>query len=247
MNNPHYRLVWSDEFDYEGPPDPQKWNYNMGGSGWGNNELQYYTDSNASVRGGRLVIEARNETLENRTVTSARLTTKGKGDWLYGRVEVCARLPKGLGTWPAIWMLPTEDTYGRWPSSGEIDIMEHVGYDYGRIYATVHTAAYNHVKGTQKGGSRVYDDIDTAFHVYAAEWLPDRIRFLVDGDEIFVFKPDDFNKDVTDQSWPFNKPFHLLINLAFGGNWGGAKGVDYAVLPAVMEIDYVRVYQTDGD
>lgn len=125
-----WELVWSDEFDYEGAPDPEKWGYDVGGSGWGNHELQNYTEGeNASVADGVLTIEARKETLGGMDYTSTRLVSRGKGDWLYGRIEVCAKLPSGRGTWPAIWMLPTDWAYGDWPASGEIDIMEHVGYD----------------------------------------------------------------------------------------------------------------------
>jgi glucosylceramidase len=240
----HYELVWSDEFDYEGVPDPAKWTCETGGHGWGNNELQYYTNgANVEVRNGSMIIEARNESFGSRDVTSARIITKNKGDWLYGRIEVSAKLPQGLGTWPAIWMLPTDWAYGDWPSSGEIDIMEHVGYEQNTIHTTVHTGAFNHTKSTQKGKSLPYQQVDTAFHRYSIEWLPDRIYFFVDGKEQFVFDPLRYAKDISSQHWPFDKRFHLLINLAFGGNWGGTKGVDYAALPARLEIDYVRVYQ----
>jgi beta-glucanase (GH16 family) len=248
--NLHYELVWSDEFNYEGPPDPAKWTCETGGHGWGNNELEYYTNGkNVRVDGQKMIIEARRETgetrasLENRDVTSTRIITKNKGDWLYGKIEVSAKLPRGLGTWPAIWMLPTDWAYGNWPDSGEIDIMEHVGYDYNTIHTTVHTGAYNHGIGTQKGKSQGYQNVDTEFHRYSIEWLPDKIRFLVDEQEQYVFEPSKLITVATYRQWPFDKRFHLLINLAFGGNWGGAQGVDYNVLPAIMEVDYVRVYQ----
>lgn len=244
MENLPYVLVWSDEFNYEGAPDPDKWSYDVGGSGWGNNELQYYTaGDNVYVDGEKMIIQVRHETMMQREVTSTRITTKGKCDWLYGKVEVRAKLPKGLGTWPAIWMLPSGKAYGGWPACGEIDIMEHVGYDFGRIYSTVHTAAFNHVKGTQKGDDTICPHVDTEFHLYAVEWQPDKLRFFVDGNEIFTYEPAVLSAEVTFEEWPFDKPFYLLINVAFGGNWGGAKGVDYSVLPVTMEIDYVRVYQ----
>jgi len=148
-----WRLVWSDEFDYKGLPDPKKWDYDVGGKGWGNEELQFYTArrrENARVENGHLIIEARKEAWEGRDYTSARLVSRGKGDWTYGRFEVSAKLPSGRGTWPAIWMLPTGWTYGGWPNSGEIDIMEHVGFDPDVVHASVHTSAYNHKIQTQK-------------------------------------------------------------------------------------------------
>ena len=146
------RLVWSDEFNYTGLPDSNKWNYDIGGWGWGNNELQYYTkDSlgNASVDNGLLTITLKKQAIEGRAYSSARLVTKGKGDWVYGRIDVRAKLPKGLGTWPAIWMLGSA-TPLKWPDDGEIDIMEHVGYNPGFIHATVHTKSFNHIIGNQK-------------------------------------------------------------------------------------------------
>jgi beta-glucanase (GH16 family) len=241
-----YELVWSDEFDYTGLPDPAKWGYDTGGSGWGNNELQYYTDDgNAYADNGILTITARAEQKSDRGYTSARLITKNKGDWLYGKIEVRAKLPTGLGTWPAIWMLPTDWEYGGWPGSGEIDIMEHVGYDEGRVHATVHTHAYNHESRTQKGnGGVTVENAVSEFHVYGVEWLPDRIRFFIDGDEVYLFTPRKLLTVPTYKHWPFDKRFHLLINLALGGDWGGAQGFDTEMLPAVFAIDYVRVYQS---
>lgn len=144
--------VWADEFNYTGEPDPAKWGYDIGGSGWGNNELQYYTNSrsNSNVADGTLKITARKENVEGKEYSSARLVSKDKGDFLYGRFEIKAKLPTGRGTWPALWMLPTNWAYGGWPESGEIDIMEHVGYDQDRVHITVHTEAYNHSKAKAK-------------------------------------------------------------------------------------------------
>lgn len=222
-----YTLVWSDEFDYEGPPDPDKWGYDVGGHGWGNNELQYYTEGeNVEVRDGLLVIEARMEQHDRMAYTSTRLVSRTKGDWLYGRVEVRARIPGGRGTWPAIWMLPTDWEYGRWPASGEIDIMEHVGYEPGVVHGTVHTDRYNHMKGTQQGDSVRVADATEEFHVYAVEWLPDRIRFFVDGEQYFRFAPSIYVLDPTYREWPFDRRFHLVMNIAVGGTWGGQRGVD---------------------
>jgi len=150
-----WKLVWSDEFSRDGQPDPSKWSYDVGGHGWGNNELQYYAESrlkNARVENGNLIIEAHKESVQGSQYSSARLVTKGKGEWTYGRIEVRAKLPSGRGTWPAIWMLASQNSYGDgyWPDNGEIDIMEHVGFDPDVIHASVHTLAYNHTIGTQR-------------------------------------------------------------------------------------------------
>src|SRR6188768_4168282 len=146
-HEPAYKLVWSDEFNYNGLPDAKKWNYDIGGHGWGNNELQFYTKEklkNARVENGNLIIEAHKEKFENSGYTSARLVSKGKGDWQYGKIEVRAQIPDGRGTWPAIWMLGSTSPFN-WPDDGEIDIMEHVGFDQGRIHASIHCKKYNHV------------------------------------------------------------------------------------------------------
>ncbi len=238
-----YELVWSDEFDKDGLPDSARWSYDVGGGGWGNNELQYYTYKrleNARIENGKLIIEARKESYLGSNYTSARLVSKYKGDWLYGNVEVRAKIPGGIGTWAAIWMLPTDWIYGSWPKSGEIDIMEHVGYDEGNIHATIHTEAYNHTLGTQKGGTMMVNDALDTFHVYKAKWSPEKIEFYVDDTRYFTFN----NEHTGYTTWPFDKRFHLLLNLAVGGNWGGAQGVDPSAFPARMEIDYVRIYQS---
>jgi beta-glucanase (GH16 family) len=237
-------LVWSDEFDTPGLPDASKWTYDVGGSGWGNNELQYYTEDrleNARIEDGVLIIEAIRETYQNREYTSARLVSTGEGSWLYGRFEIRAKLPSGRGTWPAIWMLPTDWAYGGWPRSGEIDIMEHVGYDMNKVHATIHTDDFNHMKGTQIGQSIMVDNVDTEFHVYAMEWRPNRIEAFVDGERYFTVD----NNGTGVGAWPFDQRFHLLLNIAVGGNWGGAQGVDETIWPQRMEIDYVRVYELD--
>lgn len=241
-----YELVWSDEFDYEGAPDETKWGYDIGGSGWGNHELQYYTEGdNATVKDGYLIIEARKEEYGQKDYTSARLITKGKGDWLYGKIEVRAKLPSGKGTWPAIWMLPTDWAYGSWPASGEIDIMEHVGYDQGRVHASVHTQSFYHSIGTQKTGTVYSGDVSEEFHVYTLEWLPDQILVSMDGEEIFSFHPSKYRYQPTYKEWPFDKRMHLLLNLAIGGDWGGAMGVDDDICPCQLLVDYVRVYQSE--
>ncbi|MBI2389879.1 MAG: RICIN domain-containing protein [Deltaproteobacteria bacterium] len=237
-----WKLAWSDEFDGAGLPDASKWSYDVGGHGWGNGEAQFYTDKrleNARLEGGRLIIEARRESYGGKAYTSARLVSRGRGDWLYGRFEIRAKLPGGRGTWPAIWMLPTDWKYGGWPNSGEIDIMEHVGFDPGRIHGTVHTQAYNHTIGTQKGTSLPVADATSAFHVYAAEWSPERIEIFVDGTKYFSFA----NEHTGSATWPFDQRFHLILNIAVGGSWGGVKGIDDGAFPQRMEIDWARVYQ----
>lgn len=233
--------VWADEFEYKGKPEATKWGYDIGGHGWGNNELQYYTDAidNASVENGKLTITARKESFSGREYTSARLVTKNKGDWTYGRFEVKAKLPTGKGTWPAIWMLPTDNVYGSWPKSGEIDIMEHVGFDQDRVHVTVHTAAYNHSIGTQRGKNQVVANASTAFHLYRIDWTPYAVRGFIDDQQMFEF----VNEGKSASVWPFDQKFHLLLNVAFGGNWGGAQGVDPNIFPQSMEVDYVRVYK----
>lgn len=243
-DNLTYDLVWSDEFDYEGLPDESKWSYDIGGSGWGNRELQYYTEGdNVQVSDGMLTITARKEDYQANEYTSTRLITKNKGDWLYGRIEVRAKLPSGTGTWPAIWMLPTKWVYGGWPRSGEIDIMEHVGYEEGKIHGTVHTSAYNHMEGTQIGKSVIREDATQVFYTYSIEWMPDKIKFYIDDKLYFIFKPGNLVNCPTEDQWPFDQEFHLLLNIAVGGSWGGAKGVDEEIFPQEMVIDYVRVYQ----
>lgn len=243
-----YRLLWSDEFDVEGLPGSFSWTYDVGdacelpcGCGWGNNELQHYTESNlenARVEDGKLIIEAHKQRTGNRDYSSARLVSRQRKEFLYGRFEIRARVPSGLGTWSAIWMLPTDQTHGGWPRSGEIDIMEHVGYEAETIYGTPHTGSYNGMLGTQKGGEIHVPTAESEFHIYRVDWTEDKIDWYVDDKFYFSYKKEGDNID----QWPFDKPFHLILNLAVGGNWGGAKGVDEDIWPRRMEVDYVRVY-----
>lgn len=238
---PARKLVWSDEFNYKGLPDSSKWNYDVGGHGWGNHELQYYTArrlENARVENGMLVIEAKKEKLEGMEYSSARLVTKGKGDWTYGRFDIRAKLPKGRGTWPAIWMLGSTEPL-KWPDDGEIDIMEHVGFNQGQVHASVHCKKYYHSIGTQKTAITQVPDCSEKFHVYSLEWTRDTIQVLVDNRVYFTFTNEHTGKD----AWPFDGPFHLLLNIAVGGDWGGQKGVDETIWPQKMEVDWVRVYQ----
>jgi beta-glucanase (GH16 family) len=235
-------LVWSDEFDYTGLPDSTKWGYDTGGHGWGNQELQYYTNGrpqNASVADGLLTITAIKEPFEGAQYTSARLVSKNKGDWTFGQMEIRAKMPRGRGTWPAIWMLPTHWEYGDWPRAGEIDIMEFVGYQPDSVFATVHTKSYNHSIGTQVTKGLYMPTASDSFHVYAIDWDSTKIDFLIDGVKFHQFKNDGTGVD----AWPFDKAFHFLLNIAVGGGWGGKMGVDDTIFPQNMQVDYVRVYQ----
>lgn len=244
------QLVWYDEFNYEGGPDSALWVYHEGDGcptlcGWGNNELQYYTsrEKNIRVEDGKLVIEAHQENLGTREYTSAKIQSRKGSIPRYAYIEVRARLPWGRGTWPAVWMLPDSALYGGWPRSGEIDIMEHVGFDPGVVHGTVHTEAFNHMRGTQVGKQRKVPDAGEAFHVYAVDWTAQRIVFLIDDVEYHVFENNGSGTD----AWPFDHPFHIILNLAVGGNWGGQQGVDPSVWPQRFEIDYVRVYSPRGE
>lgn len=237
-------LVWSDEFNINGLPDASKWSYDTDGNatGWGNNEAQWYTSArieNAEVKDGFLYITAIKESYEDHDYTSARLVTRNKGDWLYGRVEVKAKLPDGRGMWPAIWMLPTYWAYGGGPASGEIDIMENVGYNPYVIVASAHTESYNHTINTHKSATTTVATCYSDFHVYALEWEVTEYRVYVDDNLYFTFK----NEGTGYKVWPFDKEFHLLLNVAVGGNWGGAQGIDNTIFPRTMVVDYVRVYQ----
>jgi beta-glucanase (GH16 family) len=236
-----WKLIWADEFNYTGLPDSAKWNYDIGGHGWGNNEAQYYTRkelNNARVENGYLIITAIKEKIDSNSYSSARLVTKGKADWLYGKIEVKAKLPKGRGTWPAIWMLASTNPL-KWPDDGEIDIMEHVGFDPGKIHFSAHTKKYHHSIGTQKTGSTVVVNAQDKFHIYSIVWNSEKIEWFVDGKKVFAFA----NEHTGSEAWPFSKPFHLLLNVAVGGFWGGQKGIDETVFPQQMLVDYVRVYQ----
>lgn len=238
------KLVWADEFNQKGLPDTKKWTFEEGYIR--NKELQYYTQGrpeNARIENGNLVIEARLDSLEiggkKMPVTSASITTEGKAEWQYGRVEVRAKIPSSLGTWPAIWMLGKNRREVGWPACGELDLMEHVGFDPDNLHFNVHTKAYNHVKKTNKGAIVPYPRPYADYHVYAMDWTKEKIDFLLDNQVVFTFK----NEGTGPDAWPFDQPFYLILNLAFGGAWGGQKGVDVNSLPQKFYIDYVRVYQ----
>lgn len=242
---PYTRLVFHDEFDGEGLPDKTKWDFEVGYLR--NHEKQYYTADrieNAYQKEGCLHLVVRNDSAvidgAMRPITSASIHTKKTFSLTYGKIEVRAKLPLCLGTWPAIWMMPLKNTYGGWPKSGEIDIMEHVGYDPERVNYAIHTEAYNHMKKNGKGSNAFCPTCYTDFHVYGLEWHEDRLEWYLDGRKRFVVEK---APDASWESWPFDQPFYLILNLAFGGGWGGLKGIDTDILPQEYIIDYIRVYQ----
>jgi beta-glucanase (GH16 family) len=237
----NWKLSWSDEFNYSGLPDSTKWNYDTGGHGWGNNELQYYTHAdikNVEVSNGTLKLRAIREQTGNREYSSARLVTRGKEDFTYGRIEIKAKLPQGRGLWPAFWMLGMNAEKIGWPECGEIDIMEHVGFEKDSVFGTVHTKSYNHIIGTQKGKKAFIKDPYNTWNTYSIEWTPEKMDFLLNGNMYNQI----INENRTTAEWPFDSPFYILLNIAVGGNLGGMKGIDTTVFPAQMEVDYIRVY-----
>jgi beta-glucanase (GH16 family) len=251
---PGYRLVWSDEFDAPGLPDTSRWSYDTerNAAGWYNEELQYYAAGraeNARVAAGMLVLTARLEDLSRlgladwggQKYSSARLITRGKAHWKYGFIEVRAKLPCGVGTWPAIWTL-SSPPQTRWPDDGEIDIMEHVGFDPGVVHGTVHTSAYNHARGNHRSATAKVPDACREFHRYQMHWTRTRITVGVDDRHYFQYS----NDGSGEAEWPFDSPQFLILNIAVGGTWGARQGVDDAAFPAELQVDYVRVYQADG-
>lgn len=226
-------LIWSEEFDTPGAPDPAKWGYDLGAGGWGNNELQYYTNrpDNAVVSGGTLKIIAKAENFSGSAYTSARLLSKDKFSFKYGKLEARAKLPFGAGTWAAIWMLGSNINTVPWPGCGEIDIMEHVGNQQNKIFGTLHYPGRS--GGNADGSSVVIANASTEFHKYAVEWTASTIKISVDDFTYFTFS--------NSAAVPFNHNFFIILNIAMGGNFGGA--VDPAFVSSTMEIDYIRVYQ----
>lgn len=228
------KLVWSDEFDTNGAPDPTKWTAELGrgSNGWGNNEEQSYTDSptNVIVQGGNLVITAKKEPTNGAAYSSARLKSENKYEFTYGKVEIRAKLPIGVGTWPALWMLGEDYATNSWPACGEIDIMEHVGKDQNHVLGTLHYPGRS--GGNADSGGKTIPNVSTEFHVYKAIWSPTVIQIYAD-DTLLHSVPNN-------SSLPFNKNFFLILNVAMGGNLGGP--IDSAFTQSSMEIDYVRVY-----
>lgn len=244
--NNGWKLVWSDEFNYNGLPDSNKWNYEKGGNGWGNNEKQFYLSEsieNSFVKNGMLNIVALKKDYEKSLYTSAKLTTYKKFSLQYGKVEVMAKLPSGKGTWPAIWMLPESIMNGKenWPLSGEIDIMEQVGKDPDIVHVSLHSLLYNHVKGTQVTHFDKVPDVSGSFHKYGIEWTQESVSFFID-DKLFYHSAKGENGRVSaNEGWPFDKPYYLILNLAIGGNWGGE--IDDTIFPSTMLVDFVRIYK----
>ena len=238
-----WTLVWHDEFSGNGAPNPGRWNVELLGPGTYNRELQAYTDRPENLRqeDGRLIIEAHPIPGTRRGYTSARINSRNRNNIFEGRVEIRARLPQAHGSWPALWLLPVEtgDRFG-WPHSGEIDIMEHVGYDPGSIHASVHTSRYNWPNGNNHTGSTRLASVTDQFHVYALEWTQERLDFFVDDTLFTSFE----NEGTGWEAWPFDLAFYLIINLAVGGEWGGARGVTREDFPDRLEVDWVRVFET---
>lgn len=232
-----WKLLWSDDFDYRGLPDPKKWDYEEGKVR--NQELQYYTRrraENARVENGRLVIEGRKEPFQGSDYTAASLVTLGRLAVQFGRVEMRAKLPAARGTWPAFWMLGEDIGRVGWPRCGEIDVMEHVAHNPGVVHGTVHQIG-DDGKHWSKGEQLKVPDCTSAFHVYAVDWHPDRMDFFVDDNKYFTFPYQGPSK------WTFDRRCYLLLNLAIGGNWGGQKGVDETAFPQRYEVEYVRVFE----
>ena len=241
-----YKLVWNDEFNEGSELNSTDWRHEVQKSGWVNNEFQNYV--NGSADGKRVTEIADNRLYINcfkgsdGKIYSGRVYAHENQGWLYGIFEARIKLPKGKGTWPAFWMMPCNNDFGAnpWPKCGEIDIMEEVGVNPNYTSSSLHTEKFNHVMGTQITKERQTAGAEDGFHVYRLEWTPDYIKTYVDGKELLNFNNDGKN-DVG--SWPFNKPFYVILNLAWGGDWGGMKGVDESALPVQMEVDYVRVFQ----
>jgi beta-glucanase (GH16 family) len=226
-------LIWSDEFNVDGAPDPSKWGYDLGGGGWGNSELEYYTNSpeNAFVQGGYLNITAIKQSDGGYAYTSARLLTKGKFNFTYGRADIRAKLPAGLGTWPAIWMLGSDEDTVPWPGCGEMDIMEQRGSELNKIYGTLHYPGHSGANGN--GATTMIDSSTTEFHIYSLIWNASSIEILVDNKV--------YQTVINSGSLPFNSNFFFILNVAMGGTFGGT--VDPNFSSATMQIDYIRVYQ----
>jgi len=242
-----YHLVFSDEFDVAGAPDPWKWAYDtrQNKQGW-NSEKQYYAANrtkNARIENGHLIIEAHKERLSDmadwggQAYSSARVTTKDKKGWTYGFYDIRAKLPCATGTWPAIWLLTAPPKW-KWPENGEIDIMEMIGWDANKVHGSLHTQATERDKIKQTSTVMVANSC-SAFHSYQVDWQPERITFMVDN--VPYYSVD--KKDADYDHWPFDHDHYLILNVAVGGNWGGKKGIDDTAFPQRMEVDYVRIYQ----
>ena len=234
-----YALVWSDEFDGD-DIDDDKWNFEIGNGnwGWGNGEHQYYREENAFIEDGKLVIEALNESYGGHEYTSARMQTRNKADFLYGKISASIKVPAAGGTWPAFWMMPTNSEYGGWPHSGEIDIMEHYGCNPGDVHSTVHNNMYNWNGGIPPTSYSTTTSATSEFHEYEVEWTEDELKFFVDGSWIGSY----YNQNNGWEQWPYNQEFYVILNLAIGSHFMPCETQD-ELFPQRYEIDYVRVYQ----
>ncbi|AEE48598.1 family 16 glycosylhydrolase [Haliscomenobacter hydrossis] len=233
------KLVWADEFDGT-TLDLQKWTHQLGGGGWGNNELQNYRPENTTLENGLLKITAKRENFSGNAYTSSRIRSINKGDFTYGRMEARIKLPYGQGIWPAFWMMPTDDKYGTWPKSGELDIMEFIGREPKIIYGTIHFGPDWPNNKSSGGAYDAYrEDFSKEYHTYAVEWEPNEIRWYIDDFLYSTKRP----TDVAPERWPFDQRFHFILNLAVGGTWPGSPDGS-TVFPQVLEVDYVRVYDT---
>ncbi|HAT61290.1 MAG TPA: beta-glucanase [Prevotella sp.] len=229
-----YKLVWDDEFS--GSSLSSDWTYEVQPAGWVNNELQKYVQDNdvAQVKNGCLNI---NLMKDGNSIKSARLYAKKATGWTYGYIEARIKLPAGKGTWPAFWMMPVN--FKSWPADGEIDIMEEVGYDPNVVVSTIHCNKYNNTGTATESARETVSTAQSDFHTYGLEWTADYMTFYVDGEKLLTYKNDGSGND----EWPFNKAFYPILNIAWGGTWGGAQGVDESALPAQMQVDYIRVFQ----
>ncbi len=258
-----YKLVWEETFDYEGGPDPSKWNFEVGNHQWPNKELQAYTDrpQNVFVKDGKLILRAIKEQDGEREYTSAKINTNKKAAWTYGYFEFKVKLPKGTGSWPAIWMIPEHMRLSKeeqaelgispenmcWPNCGEIDIMEHVGRMQNNILFSLHCKNHNHADKSTLPYTTTHqfeEDLSSDYHIYGMEWTSDYIEYFVDGKSYCRYNKAD-DADQSHDSWPFCKPFYLILNIAVGGGLGGH--VDDSHLPFEMLVDYIKVYQKIGD
>ena len=236
-----YTLVWQDEFDKGSELNGDDWTHEVKGSGWVNNELQNYVNHKTpegnlvtEIRGGKLRITALKE---NGKVYSGRVYAKVKEGWKYGYIEASIKLPKGKGTWPAFWMMPVN--FRSWPADGEIDIMEEVGYHPNYVSSSLHANAHVHSNGTQVTHEMLCQGAEDEFHTYAIKWTHENITTYVDGKVQLSYD----NRGKGRDDWPYDDPFYVIFNLAWGGSWGGQQGVDESALPTTMEIDYIRVFQ----
>jgi beta-glucanase (GH16 family) len=241
--------TWADEFEGENL-NPDYWNVEIDGQGGGNQEAQYYRQENITVANGKLAITAKQESFMGRQYTSGRINSRYKVATKFGRVTFRAKMPAGRGTWAAIWMLPLFNRYGQWPNSGEIDILEYVGYDPGKVFSATHTRKFNHnnnppFKNPSK--SIAINEPENKYYEYEMRWLPGEIQMFVEGVNYGTYRyAPSFNQDVPHHHvFPFHEEFYFIINLAIGGNWGGIQGIDVEIFPTILEVDYIRLYQLD--